>query len=114
VTAVGSDQLVVARVARGNSNTVTWTCVAWYYSASKKEIRSTSSSNAIAAPSTTALKNWRLVAEGVAAVGTTAVFTGTSAQLQMSFTVNAGSTKPVPITSSASSRNPTLESAPCF
>ncbi len=110
---IGDDQFVQARVARGTSSTVAYRCVAWYYSASTQEIRSTTSGSRIATPSAAELANWRLVASGVAADSDTdVVFSGTSSQLELTFTVNAGSAEPVTINSSATSRNPNSEDTP--
>ena len=115
VTVIGNDQLVVARVARGGDAAIVWKCVAWYYSATTKEIRTKTSSAAITAPSVSGLTSWSLIASKVKPTTSgAAVFTGDAKQLSMTFTVDAGSTKPVPVTSSATSRNQTGVSSPCF
>lgn len=113
VTVIGNDQLVVARVARGNDSAVAWKCVAWYYSATTKEIRTKTSAAAVTAPSSGTLSSWTLIASSVKPKGTV-VFAGDAKQLTMTYTVDAGTTKPVPITSSATSRNQSGVSAPCF
>lgn len=113
-TAIGSDQFVVARVARGTDLAVAYECVAWYYSASKDEIRSTESAAAITAPSATALANWRLVASNIAPKGPSVFSSADIKSLSITFFIDAGSAESVPITSFAASRNPTGDSAPCF
>jgi len=113
-TVIGSDQFVVARVARGTETTVAYQCVAWYYSASKDEIRSTESAAAIAAPSASSLANWRLVASKIEPKGPTVFSSADLKSLSITFYVDAGTAESVPITSFAASRNPTGDSAPCF
>lgn len=113
-TVIGSDQFVVARVARGTNTVVTYKCVAWYYSATKDEIRSTEKATAITAPSAGALNNWRLVASSVTPKGTTVFSAADLKSLSITFFVDAGSANSVPITTFAASRNPTGDSAPCF
>ena len=112
--AVGSDQFVVARVARGNDAAVAYKCVAWYYSATKKEIRSFESAGAIGAPSASTLATWRLVASKVAPKGTAVFSSSDLKSLSITFFVDAGTAKAVPISTFAASRNPTGDSAPCF
>lgn len=113
-TAIGSDQFVVARVARGTNTTVTYKCVSWYYSAATKEIRSHESSTAITAPSSTTLKTWRLVASKVTPKGTTVFSSADLKSVSITFFVDSGTAKAVPISTFAASRNPTGDSAPCF
>ncbi len=113
-TAVGSDQFVVARVARGNDAAVTYKCVAWYYSALHDEIRSTESAGVIASPGASALSDWRLVASKVVPKGSAVFSSSDTKSLSITFFVDAGTANSVPITTFASSRNPTGDSAPCF
>lgn len=116
VITVGNDQLVQARIAGGTSSTVAYHCAAWYYSKATGEIRSNTSPSRITAPNASALAGWTLIASGIKPAGPGGtVFTGTSSHLEIAFTVAAGSTEPVTITSSATSRNPNSEDTPsCF
>jgi Tfp pilus assembly protein PilW len=113
-TSIGSDQFVVARVARGTNTVVTYECVAWYYSASNDEIRSRESSTAITAPTAGALADWRLVASKITPKGSTVFSAADLKSLSITFFVDAGTTDSVPISTFAASRNPTGDSAPCF
>jgi len=109
----GTNQFVTARVARGGNTTVVWKCVAWYYSATAKEIRFKTSTSAISSPSTTEFKNWTVIATGINPVGGK-VFDGDIKHLDMTFSVDAGTADPVVISSSAYSRNPSGEHSQCF
>jgi prepilin-type N-terminal cleavage/methylation domain-containing protein len=87
-------QLLRARTAvAGPSGTPTWRCVAWYYSATAKTIRTTSSSTGmVAVPTPTSLPGWTLLANRAqVATGATQVFTGAGAQLQLRLALGAGS-----------------------
>jgi len=109
----GTNQFVTARVARGGSTSVSWKCVAWFYSATAKEIRFKTSSAAITSPSTEQFKTWSLIADGISPVGGQ-VFAGDISHLNMTFSVDAGTSDPVVISSSAYSRNPSGEPDICF
>jgi prepilin-type N-terminal cleavage/methylation domain-containing protein len=86
-------QLLRARVAvPTTSGAPTWKCVAWYYSATAKTIRTTSSTaGMVAVPTTTTLATWSLLAtRAQVASGATQVFTGAGTQLQLRLAVGAG------------------------
>jgi prepilin-type N-terminal cleavage/methylation domain-containing protein len=86
-------QLLRARVAvGGTSGAPSFTCVAWYYSAAKSALRTTSSTTgAVPVPTATTLPTWTLLATQVkAAAGATQVFTGAGTQLQLRLGVGAG------------------------
>ena len=86
-------QLLRARVAvPAASGTPTWKCVAWYYSATAKTIRTTSSTaGMVAVPTSTTLATWSLLASRAqVASGATQVFTGAGSQLQVRLGVGAG------------------------
>jgi prepilin-type N-terminal cleavage/methylation domain-containing protein len=88
-------QLLRARVAvAGPSGAPTWRCVAWYYSATDKTIRTTSSGTAmVPVPTTTTLTTWTLLATRVrVADGATQAFSGAGSQLQVRLAIGAGST----------------------
>jgi prepilin-type N-terminal cleavage/methylation domain-containing protein len=76
LTSVGSDQLLVARVA-GTGTSVTWSCVAWYYSASTGQIRSTRGAvgTKITTPTSSALATWTLLTGAVTARSGSTIFT---------------------------------------
>jgi len=91
LTAVGSDQLIVAQTA-GSGSTLTWNCAAWYYSAAGDgEIRSTRTTGAaIDAPTSTELADWTLVLEGVEPATGSTIFAASGPQLTVSFEATAG------------------------
>jgi Tfp pilus assembly protein PilW len=97
VSSVGSDMVVSARTV-GSAATAVWGCTAFYYSASDKTIRYTTSATAITLPTSTAgQRSWTLLADNVTKTGTTAVFaiatnTAGSQTLTTTFTVMAGGT----------------------
>jgi Tfp pilus assembly protein PilW len=91
LSAVGSDQLLVARTA-GSGTTLSWACTAWYYSAAGDgEIRSTRTTGAaIDAPTSAELADWTLVLEGVAPSAGSTIFSVSGPQLTVSFEATAG------------------------
>jgi prepilin-type N-terminal cleavage/methylation domain-containing protein len=86
-------QLLRARVAvGGTSGAPTFKCVAWYYSATRSTIRTTSSTTAaVPVPTATTLATWTLLAARVqVASGATQIFTAAGSQLQLRLGVGAG------------------------
>jgi Tfp pilus assembly protein PilW len=104
-TPVGTNQLLIARTAKGGA-TLTWMCAAWYYSAAGTgNIYYTTSATAISGmPTTTDLSHWTLLDKGVSPVSGTGIFTANAQQLSITFKGLAGTQPPVTITSSAFSR----------
>lgn len=76
LTASGSDQLLVARVA-GTGATLSWSCVAYYYSASAGSIRTTRGAvgTKITVPSASTLATWTLLSNAVTPRTGTTIFT---------------------------------------
>lgn len=111
---VAGDQLVRARTA-GNAASLTWQCEAWYFQASSQTLRYTSSSAAVASPSTTDLKSWTLLASGVAPVTGAAIFglNTSSFTLTYGFKVSDASSSQS-FQSAVSSRTQVAGSSPCF
>lgn len=110
----GDDQMVVARVIE-NGSTVTWSCVAWYYSAAGDgSIRYTRSSGEILAPLASDLLTWTLLDEGIRPVTGTTIFSAAGGQLMFSFQASAGSRAPTIFSSSAFSRAGASGSLTCF
>lgn len=98
VASVGSDMVLRARTV-GSGTTAVWGCTAFYWSATDKTIRYSTSTSAIAAPANTAAqRSWTLLADNVVKTGSTAVFavatnTAGSQTLTTTFSVTAnGST----------------------
>lgn len=95
-----------------------WYCQAWVWSAG--ELRTTRSSTAIAAPDAATLSTWTLLASGVAAVGSTPIFSvgGDERSLNVSLTVANGETVPILIDSVMVAQQPIPATgkvtAPCF
>ena len=110
----GTDQLLIARTARGGA-TLTWVCAAWYYSsASGGSIRYTSSPSAIAAPSSSTLSTWTLLSQGVAPFSGTSIFIGSSPSLSISFNGTSTGGGPVAITSTVLSRAGSSGTPTCY
>ncbi|MBG6107945.1 hypothetical protein [Frigoribacterium sp. CG_9.8] len=104
-TPVGADQLLRARTARGGA-TVSWVCMAWYYSAAGGgTIRTTTSATAISAtPTAATLAQWTLLDTGVAPASGAAIFSADDAVLTVAFTGIAANQSVVSISNSAYSR----------
>jgi hypothetical protein len=92
-------QLLRARVAvAGAGGAVAWQCVAWYWSATARTVRTTSSpTGAVAAPTAATLPSWSLLAHQVQLPsGSTQPFTTAGTQLQLRLTVGgASATRPI-------------------
>lgn len=91
LSAVGSDQLLVARTA-GSGTTLSWSCTAWYYSAAGDgEIRSTRTAGvAIDAPTSAELADWTILLDGVAPHNGSTIFSVSGPELSVSFDATAG------------------------
>jgi hypothetical protein len=103
-------QLLTARVAVGTGASIVWMCQGWYYSASEKTIRYSTSNTALAAPTTT----WLLLASGIKPGSTGAVFAADSSKVSIDFVATAGSNPPASIKSAISSRAKTGANGKCF
>lgn len=116
VVPVGSDQLLVARVA-GSATTLQWSCHAWYYSASEGTIRSSvrTPASAVAVPTAGDLASWTLLVDGVRPRGGSAVvFSESGATLSVAFDAATGDGyQPVAISFSSSPLAGVSEIAPC-
>jgi hypothetical protein len=121
---VTGDQMLLTRTAKPGS-TVSWVCDAWYYQSAANapdgvgNLRFTSSSTAIAAPSASVLATWTSMATGITPVTGSTVFTsilalGTNATITFSFYATAAGQKPQLISTSATSPLGTTGSSPCF
>jgi len=86
VQASGSDLMVVARTA-STGTTLTWKCRAWYYQASSRTVRTTTTADGtkILLPTSAQLGSWGRLAIGVQPVGTTPIFQGVGQNLQVGF-----------------------------
>jgi prepilin-type N-terminal cleavage/methylation domain-containing protein len=110
----GTDQMLVARTARGTT-TLTWVCAAWYYSAANGgSIRYTSSPSAIAAPTAAALAKWTLLSTGVTPTSGSGIFSGSSPTLSFSFKGTSTGGGPVAIASTALSRAGSSGTPACY
>lgn len=86
VQASGSDLMVVARTA-STGTTLTWKCRAWYYQASSRTVRTTTTADGtkILLPTSAQLGSWGRLATGVQPVGTNPIFQGVGQNLQVGF-----------------------------
>ncbi|KFF58464.1 hypothetical protein JF66_18380 [Cryobacterium sp. MLB-32] len=113
-TPAGTDQLLVARTAK-REVTLSWQCVAWYYSAANGgSIRFTQSNAAILAPTPSQLSTWTVVQQGMAPVSGAAIFSTTGQKLAVNFMSKVGDHPPVVISSSATSRAGASGNLTCF
>jgi len=116
ITDVGSDQLLVARVA-GTAANIDWSCQAWYYaSVGGGEIRSTvvNDGATILAPTQAQLADWTLLIAGVAPPAGQNVFTATGSSLTVAFDADAGNSPSIAIRLTAASLTSAGEEATCF
>lgn len=109
----GNDQLLVARRASSGPS-LTWVCVAWYYSASNNTVRTTSSSLAILPPTAAQLANWTLLATDVQPTTGTRIFSALNERLSLSILGLDGTHRPIDISTSATSRAGASGSVSCF
>ncbi|WP_431218743.1 PilW family protein [Leifsonia xyli] len=109
----GTDQMLVARTAQG-STTLTWKCVAWYYSAADGSIRYTISPSAIATPTSTTLAQWTLLAKGVTPNVGAGIFGGATPTLTIGFTGQSSGAGPVAINSTVVSRAGSSGTPACY
>jgi len=116
LTATGSDQMVVARVA-GGGTTLAWTCQAWYYSAVAGTIRSTSTTpgTPVAVPTSSQLSTWALLVDGVVPRTGSTIFGVGGDTLTVAFNVTTGeSYRPVAISFSSSPLAGVTETTSCY
>jgi prepilin-type N-terminal cleavage/methylation domain-containing protein len=113
-TPSGSDQLLVARSASTGA-TLSWNCYGWYYSATNKTLRMTSTADGtkITAPSATALASWTLVASGVTPASGS-VFSAAGSQLTVGFDVAATNSKSTTIQFTTAKTTGVAGSNTCF
>ncbi|MDJ0334128.1 hypothetical protein QMG83_02705 [Salinibacterium sp. G-O1] len=109
----GNDQFLVARRASSGA-TLTWSCNAWYYSATDGSVRFTASNVAILPPSAAELATWTQLTKNVQPVSGTAIFTALNQRLSVSILGLDGANRPIDITSSATSRAGASGSLSCF
>jgi type II secretory pathway pseudopilin PulG len=114
-TPAGSDQLLVALVV-SSGTTATASCAAWYYSATAKEVRYSTSGSAIAAPNAATLATWTLLSKGVSPISpSTTIFSSASTyNLNLAFQEAAGMASPIPFQSSITSRTGMTGAIACF
>lgn len=110
----GTDQLLIARTA-SSSGDLTWSCVAWYYSAAGQgSIRSMRSSTIILPPTADQLATWTLLDEGVRPLTGSGIFSVTDKQVTVSFKSASPGQTPIGITSAAVSRAGASGSPACY
>ena len=110
---VGDDQLLVARRASSGA-TLSWFCVAWYYSAADQSVRYKISALPILAPTGAELATWTLLADNVQPVSGTQIFSALNERLSMSILGLDGVHRPIDISTSATSRAGASGSLTCF
>ncbi|MCU1545958.1 MAG: prepilin-type N-terminal cleavage/methylation protein [Homoserinimonas sp.] len=105
LTAVGADQLLLARTARGTA-AVVWGCEAWYYSASAGTIHYKHSTAIIPTPNASQLNQWLLLVDGVTPNSGSTIFLEvvSGKNLDIVFNVSADDNPNIAIASSAVSR----------
>jgi prepilin-type N-terminal cleavage/methylation domain-containing protein len=116
LTAAGSDQMLVARVAGGGA-TLQWTCQAFYYSSSAHTIRTTTATpgTPMAVPTASQQSTWTLLVDGVMPRAGTTIFSASGAKLSVSFNATTGEDyRPVAITFSSSPLAGVTENTTCY
>jgi hypothetical protein len=108
-----SDQLLLARSASSESS-VSWVCLAWYYSAQTGQVRTFRSSSAIASPTAVDLAGWTLLAQGVSPTFGSGIFSLTGTRLSVAFKHRISNEAASSIQTSVSTRGGPWGSAPCF
>ena len=110
---VGDDQLLVARRATSGS-TLTWMCVAWYYSTADSSVRFTSSPNPIFPPTVTELATWTLLADNIQPASGIHIFSALNDRVSLSILGLDGAHRPIDISTSATSRAGASGSLTCY
>ncbi len=116
LTASGSDQLLVAKVA-GSGTTLTWQCRGWYYSAAdggKLWMTQTASGTPIGVPTSAQLATWTLLIDGVTPSSGTTVFTRSGSRVEVGFLVAVTGTSPVQMDFTTTSLLGVSEDASCY
>ena len=116
LTAAGSDQMLVARVA-GTGTTLQWTCRAWYYSSSAGTIRTTSTTpgTPVAVPTASQLATWTLLVDGVLPRTGATIFSANGATVAVAFNATTGDDyRPVAISFSSSPLAGVTENTTCY
>jgi len=109
----GTDQLLVAKVADAAAATISWRCIAWYYSATAKTLRSTQLVVPYTAP-TSEPTTWTLLGTGITPRTGTTVFSVSGQTLSFAFTSAASGTAPVALTGSAYARTGVAATTSCY
>lgn len=112
---VAGTQLLIARTA-GFAATPVWACQAWYYSpdnGGSVYTKRASPAALIPAPTSTTPAGWTLIGSGIQPRGD-AVFVAPLGRVDLAFTVSAGDSPSVLISTSAYQRQAGSGSAPCF
>lgn len=116
LTASGSDQLLIAKVA-GSDPTLTWHCRAWFYSAAeggKIWMTQTAEGTAITAPDSAGLAAWTLLVDGVTPSSGSTVFTRAGDSVEVGFLVAVTGTSPVQMDFTTTSLLGVSEDASCY
>ena len=118
VATVGDDNMVTLRV-KSSAESTTYTCVSYYWSKSRKEVRSKTSTSAITAPTASTITSWNLVASKISQTGTSAVISGdgttNSAYVNLTFTIVADTQSDATTTVKTYPRTPiSTDATPCF
>jgi len=118
VATIGDDNMVTLRV-KPSAESTTYSCVSYYWSKSRKEVRSKTSSAAIAAPTASTITSWNLVASKISQTGTSAVISGdgttNSAYVNLTFTIVADTKSDARTTVKTYPRTPmSTDATPCF
>lgn len=114
-TPTGSDQLLVTRTA-GQGASLTWSCHAWYYSASAGTIRTTTTADGtrITAPTGPQLATWTVAVTGVSPVTGATIFSSASGGVRIAFRADVSDGQPVLIQTTAIMRTGVGGAGTCF
>lgn len=111
----GTDQLLVARVA-DQANTLSWSCRAWYYSATNKAIYTTRTNEGtkIAAPTTEQLATWAPLVANVTPRSGTSLFSVDGAKVTIAFNTTPPGQLPIAIQLTAVKQTGATEAGTCY
>lgn len=117
LNSVGDDQLLMARTAGSDPDSVTWRCIAWYFSSDSGTIRqmSTASDSVPVTTPTAEPTNWALLASDIQPPASGKIFDDDNPpSVTMEFIGSAGTAAPITISTSVAPRAGAEGSASCF
>lgn len=115
VPASTTDQLLVARVAN-QTNTLSWSCQAWYYSSTTGSIYTTKTADGtkITAPTAMQLQTWPVLVTKVTPRTGTTIFTVDASKVIIAFNATPSGQPSIAIQTTAVKQTGTAEALSCY